>query len=673
MRLFLFSQNTYAECYFVTEATPPPSLVESGKGNNVSVLSFRELQARFIDYDRYAFVRSAKSFGSAIDPFSGEKDTREYVPVKYRGIIPDREFSLDDICEAILRNQRIVLLGSFGSGKSRCIQEVFGRLSQAAANNGLFPIAIDLRHHWGARRAHELIRRHCDEIGLSGIADNIVKVLDHDRLAFLVDGFDEIASQAWSDDPLTLQTLRAQSLSAVKDLVQNTKGPIIITGREHYFNSKEEMYSCLGLSEGNVLLIECADQFTTEQVVRYLNIIKGSITVPEWLPRRPLICQILASLSPEDLDHVLSEGYGEAGLWRTLIRVVCEREAKINPALDPTTIHLILMRLARLARSKSGDVGPVSVKEFNRVFEDVTGRPPANESAAMLQRLPILGRVGAESTDRQFVDLYFLDGLRADDLSTAIYLQREEVLTDKWFQPLRRLGLSVFGDEMATAPEATVYYRYLKGALKGGNSVLACDIIASRLFVRTGEERADFGGVAVRNGRMFYLNLAGKSAMNLALYECVIDAVDLFEANVSNVTLAQCAIGEVEGITDLNALPAWITDCAVDSFLSVSTVTRIKQAPLTPQQRIVVTIIKKTFFQPGAGRKEEALIRGLGQEVAEKDIKKILHLLEREGILTKFRGSEGLVYAPQRHFTKRMGDILRNLTLSDDPIWKSLK
>jgi hypothetical protein len=48
-------------------------------------------------------------------------------------------------------------------------------------------------------------------------------------------------------------------------------------------------------------------------------------------------------------------------------------------------------------------------------FESVVGQMPVDEASLMLQRLPALGRVKAETNDRQFIDSYILDGLRAKD------------------------------------------------------------------------------------------------------------------------------------------------------------------------------------------------------------------------------------------------------------------
>ncbi|KPF91533.1 hypothetical protein IP86_24945 [Rhodopseudomonas sp. AAP120] len=90
---------------------------------------------------------------------------------------------------------------------------------------------------------------------------------------------------------------------------------------------------------------------------------------------------------------------------------------------------------------------------------------------------------------------------------------------------------------------------------------------------------------------------------------------------------------------------------------------------MKPAQEILVTIIRKTFFQKGAGRKEEALLRGLSTFASKSTSTKIINILSREGLLESFRGSEGTVYTPVRSQTRRMQKILDELGSSEDPIW----
>jgi hypothetical protein len=245
IRPFLFSQSIFAKCIFVCESDPPPSLVESGNGLNVEVLSVHQLTERFFNYARYAHARNNRSFGSAVNPFTGEKDGRSYIPVMYSAKSGGDASSIENIIHLIKQKKRMILLGSYGTGKSRCIQELFSRLQSEASKAEIIPLAIDLKEQWGVRRASEILRRHFDDLGLSGDGDSIVKLLGTQTVCLLLDGFDEVGSQSWSNDPATLKEIRAKALSGIKDLIKLTKGAVFITGREHYFNTDEEMFRSL--------------------------------------------------------------------------------------------------------------------------------------------------------------------------------------------------------------------------------------------------------------------------------------------------------------------------------------------------------------------------------------------------------------------------------------------
>ena len=99
-------------------------------------------------------------FGSSVNPLTGASDDTEYVHVKY--LIDGRkgEITTGNIANYLREGRNVVLLGEYGSGKSRCIREVFRKLSETAEGDFCYPIAIDLRKSWGLRQSGELIRRH---------------------------------------------------------------------------------------------------------------------------------------------------------------------------------------------------------------------------------------------------------------------------------------------------------------------------------------------------------------------------------------------------------------------------------------------------------------------------------------------------------------------------------
>ena len=92
---YLLSKNVYAECYFITEGNPNPSLVQTGKGSNVSVMSFESLSKKLIDHEKYYFIRSSLPFGSAIQQTTGKKDEIKYVRVEYKDVRSSNKYRND--------------------------------------------------------------------------------------------------------------------------------------------------------------------------------------------------------------------------------------------------------------------------------------------------------------------------------------------------------------------------------------------------------------------------------------------------------------------------------------------------------------------------------------------------------------------------------------------------
>jgi len=670
VRPYLFSQSIYAECYFVCNH-PTEQMRVTGEGNSMQVMSVQELRGRLMGYDSYFNLRSKQPFGSAIDWRSGKRDKSEYVTVEYSRANGKRSYTVSDISNLLHRGEKIVLLGDYGTGKSRCIQETFFALHDDAVKSWQFPIAIDLRENWGVRRGHELLRRHFDDLGTSEVGESALRLLGSKRMILLIDGFDEIASQTWSNDPAILRKIRRQSLSAVSDLLKRVDCGVLITGREHYFNSSEEMFQCLGLNPRETHVLTCAQEFTEEEIQQYLKRLHSMKTIPEWLPKRPLICQILSDLEANVLNDLITNETGEVRFWSAAVRAICEREASIKSILDTEVINDVLVGIARLTRTKIREVGPLSTREINDVFQAVTGAPPNDETAVILQRLPLLGRVEAQSSDRQFIETYFLDGLRAEDVCRAIYQQDESILSEAWRNPLYQFGIRVLSHEISLSPDITGFIRFLRRSCTGPNYVLGGDLVSAIIGANDGTFA--FDGISLSESHISCLDLSGSRLSGIEISDSVIDELIITGAHPLDVKIRDCIIGKVDGVSESAGLPKWISGNKVGQYVRVNTVTRIKQAKLSSEQKVFVTIIKKTFFQPGSGRKEEALLRGLGSPQLKRSSEKILKMLCREGILKTTKGKEGILYIPQRSYAHRMSEILKELTLSEDDLWKRLK
>ncbi len=201
--------------------------------------------------------------------------------------------------------------------------------------------------------------------------------------------------------------------------------------------------------------------------------------------------------------------------------------------------------------------------------------------------------------------------------------------------------------------------------------MLGGDLVSAILSANDGTFA--FGGISLSESHISCLDLSESRLSGIEIFNSFIDELIITQAHPTDVEIRNCIIGKVDGVSEAAGLPTWISDNEVDKYVRVNTVTRIKQAKLSPEQKVFVTIIKKTFFQPGSGRKEEALLRGLGSPQLKRSRQKILKMLIREGILKTTKGKEGTLYIPQRSYAHRMSEILKELTLSKDTLWKYLK
>lgn len=667
VRPYLFSKNIYAECIFVCDVSPDASLIETGQGQNVQVLSVDQLRRKFFDFSAYFHSRINRPFGSAVDPKTGSKDNKKYINVFY--VSGDDEVSISDLKEYLKQKQNIILLGEYGTGKSRCVQELFRLLSEDAKRGELYPISINLRDNWGMQSAEELIRRHFETLGLADTSDSLVRSFDKGGVCFLLDGFDEIGSQSWGDDQAKLANLRKRSVVSIKDLISKCPdGRVVVTGREHYFNSDDEMLKALGLSRENCKIVRCKDEFTIEEMEEFLSGISENTVLPSWLPRRPLMCQTISQLDEEDVERIfVDEGRGSE-FWHRLIDVICEREARINPILDAETIKKVYQKIARATRAKPTDVGPITISELNQAFETVLGTPPIDESATMLQRLPGLGRTSTETSDRSFIDGFILDGLRALDVAEIVVSSEGGLEKEKWTNPLREVGYEVLAQWMSNS--FSPYLSYARKAANNQNKIIAADIVASAMHMQ--KDTIDFNGIYLDGVNICCIDMKNTIPANITITDSIIETLKLPESKPEATYINSSVIGQVEGVSAATGLPKWCKNLDVDRFQAIHTVARIKAANLNNAQEIFVTIVKKTFFQPGAGRKEDALLRGLGRFDKKGNARKIINILMSERILTRFKGDEGWVYSPERSKTKKMSKILAELTLSKDELWKKI-
>ena len=660
------SHYIQTECISVAAFDPTPAMRAVGQKINIDVISLHEFQNRFLPFDTYSEKRRAAPFGSAIDPDTGNKDSTKYVLVSF--VTPSgTEVNTTKLAELVGSSTTSILTGEYGTGKSKCMEQVFGMLAASAWENFKFPIAIDLRKCWGLTNRYEIIRRHLQDISMPEHTDAFLKAYNSGILILLLDGFDELGVQLWSDDSTALKALRAEALSGVRDLLQYQKAGVLICGRDHYFDSNEELLAALGVGNTNVELLRTKDEFSFEEITEFLELNEKKQEIPEWLPRKPLTFEFYLKVFGE-IGEELSDQLDLVQFWDLLLNAVCAREARIHTSFTVETIKRILIEVAAVTRIKAADVGPLTLSEIQAAFERVVGHAPIEQASVLLQRLPGLGRASADSEERRFVDTYLLDGLRASDVIFIVDRKDSAAAGANWINPLNENGLLIAGRKLVLFNMLEDALSYCKAHAKSKNHTLLLDIICSLLV--SGLTEIDFGGAYVDGGYASIFDLSRARVSDLQVDESIIDRLIVSSASVQNVRISKSVIGTLEGISSQAATPDWLKDNSVHVYSSVATTSRIRAANLQPEQKVLVTVLRKTFFQKGSGRREEALLRGLGKLVKAGTLDRILGRLISEGLLIKEKGESGSLYVPIRSQTRRAGRILAELSLSKDPIWQ---
>lgn len=664
IRPHFLSQGILPRCFFLCGDDPTPALIASGTANFVKVYSVSQFFNAMIGVHDYVKARRRFPFGSAVNIYSGEPDLTKYIPVSYFAN-DEKAYSAEEIAKELAHGRTVVLIGDYGAGKSRCVKEVFELLTDFPTYKVLTPFAINLRENWGLRRASEIITRHITDLGLSDRVGDAIKVAFSPSTVYLLDGFDEIGAQTWSDDPTRLVEIRSQSLAGVRELLGKARSGILLAGREHYFNDDAELIDSLGLANRQPLILHCAHELTSEQFAQMLG--REMPPLPPWMPKTPLIATIVRLIDPEVFEQIIRTSSGHVDLWGLLIETFCAREAEINPILDAGIIRALYTHIGRLARTTNSPVGPISIKQINEAFEKTTKRPPTDESAIILQRLPGLSRIGAESLDRQFVDTYILDGLKAEDV-LAIYEQQDMGgLGLKWRHPVGSFGAQFIAARLIGANQIRGAVAFLERHSDAENRVLLSDLLAA-LFVADVPE-IDLDDLELKAGVFSHVSLADTVVSNVTLTDCYFEVLDITDANPNKIFIKNAAIVSMAGVTAKEHVPSWISNGHIETLQSVSTLSAIKQADLTVAQTFLLSSLRKLFLQPGAGRKESSMYKGYGDIESKRICERVIGLLIRGHFCERVQGSTGALYIPNRRMQGRVKDIMSKLTTSKDDLW----
>ncbi len=660
----LMAEGIFAETYIVLPTEPTNYMQEGAKAAKIEIASFEAFYRGWYDATAYFAARIQHPFGSAIQEGQEGPDSRPYVPVHFEDQ-DGRSFSVQSVADLLFSGRKVVLTGDFGTGKSRAIQQLFSMLRKDEVISPS-PIAIDLRHMWGTTSADEVLRRHFSMLQMGEATNKVSDALHHDEFFLLLDGFDELAIQEWGGSAAAVVESRAKTMEPVRDLLNRTKNGALITGRAHYFNNDEELLSSLGLPP-DTLFLKTPEQFSPEDTFTFMRAMGYEGDIPIWLPRKPLIAEMYADFAKKGAAPV---GETRAVFWSQFMDALCRRDAKIRQSYDPEAIKNILCYLSRKARITESGVGPILPDDVQEAFTKVVGQLPAQEAASMLQRLPGLGRVASETEDRQFIDDFIVEGLRGQDVVNIISTFEYDDAFKFWKHSAGEIGVELIAEKSnMNFVESDAIGRLLEERSRATGALNAD--ITSALLLAEGEE-IDFAGAEVKDGYFETCDFSGKKVRNLLISESEIRSVNLYNMAIDNVRIVDSVIEILDGAS-ADGIPDWISRCEISKQTQMDTISRIRKSQLKPAEMILVTILRKTFFQPGSGRKEDALLRGLGEFGDAKLQTSILKLLISRGFLSEAPGRSGKLYIPERSKTGRAKRMISQLQQSEDDIWKETK
>lgn len=668
-------RHRLVKLWIVTEYEPTADQRSEAKRNEIEILSLAQFERKILDADGYMELRLKYRFGSATDPDTDSPDVSSttYQATAIRDEAAKCSLSVTEVASALGEGRHLLLLGDYGMGKSLTLREVFRELRRMRVQHEIHqtPVLLNLRDHWGQRSPAEALERHAREIGFSKPAE-LVRALNAGRLIVMLDGFDETASIQWAPrESSRMREARHAAVLLAKKFVdaQRGGGGVIVAGRDHFFDSRNEMYSALGFRQNDTRLV--LDGFSIAEMRAFLTSRGITYDLPDWLPNRPLL---LAYLTREHLlaDVLRStENAAPAQAWEQIIERICAREAAIHEYLGADSIRQILERLASATRSTSTGLGPVMESDIFDAFRQVTQMDADEVAKPLLMRLPGLSSRDQIQGGRSFLDDELLDVLRAGAVIDFARMPYADPHANAWKHGLGPSGVAVAAKKITADGKQGALGRASAAAKEAVNrwssGVLALDLVMVARASSEGEI-VDFGSLTITNAASPSLDLSELPAMS----GLVLEAVEIGElvapaTDAPGLEMRRCTFERVYGYQSAAAFPAWMSDCDAIEFDDASTNAEILRTERVPLQvRVALTILRKLFRQRGHGRKEKALSRGMDQN-AQGCVPRILPLLKSEGLAFDTAAKGTTLWHPVQGQRRRANEMLDAGHQSHDP------
>lgn len=654
--------------------------------NAVTALTLDQFRERFFDGRKYLNLRRAAPFGSARnltdDTVSIPEDEYVELPIELlqlsgKQIEGTGEFiALPDIAARIRDGQIVVMLAPFGSGKSLTTREIFLRLRAEyfQSKSTAVPVAVNLREHWGQQFGDEILERHGRSLGFAPREDLVI-AWRAGVARLLLDGVDEVASPvlAPAERVSFMREARYQALQGVRELLSGLPGGsgALLCGRNHYFDDGQELAHALGLASRQFTIVRLGE-FTEEQAARFLRKHRVTSSLPDWLPRKPLILGYLAHR--ELLEPILqidgSQGFGHA--WDAFLDLICAREATYGRAvMDPVTLRRVLERLACDVRSTSSGTGPITGLELAAAYQREAGQVPSEGVLMQLQRLPGLAAREQDPAARSFIDEDFLGALQGSAVGRFALEGSLAFDQRQWLSglPTRAAAMAAYLLRKAGASPPTLISRSLQLTRSDAPPVgvqLAADLLVVALELARDVGDLDCHGQQIVGGTFTILDFEDVRVHNLTLEECIIGELSLGATPLGKtVVFKNCFIERIHGVSSAAGLPGEaFRGCHIETYDDLSTNSAIIRSALPANLKALLTVLRKLYLQAGGGRKVAALKRGLPGGPVLDAVDSIVSVLQSEELITITAG----IAHPIRRQTARVLRIIAAPERTNDPL-----
>lgn len=135
----------------------------------------------------------------------------------------------------------------------------------------------------------------------------------------------------------------------------------------------------------------------------------------------------------------------------------------------------------------------------------------------------------------------------------------------------------------------------------------------------------------------------------------------------------RCIFGSVIGVASFLGLqPNRFIECQAEEFDASNRTTQgiLSLVALSPEKRVMLTILRKIYAQAGSGRQENALARGL-DATHRGLVKDAISVLISENLIGVARQGNTKIYLPIKGAGGRVWRILQAPTSTQDPLFKA--